>query len=370
MFRATCYATGCGSSEMAAPNSVAFLVGAGLAVDAGLPHSVDLAVKLKEHLQGKSGEPKNVEAKALLDLLYFILGGIRFQWGRLGLDPDQPVNIEQIATAALRLRHRHKDPLAPYVSSWSDRILALEEVQPGLLERFSELIFARLKEWLATPPAEKINYISRMADMRHRGAHVSIFSLNYDLLAETALQNIGEPMVNGFKDGRWNPMLFQATDEIRLYKLHGSLDWVDDEMHGICSLRFDRHPKAEDFEVQKPPLLIFGTDSKLTGKDPFLSLVHAFSDQLRTAQVLVVIGYSFSDQYINDIIEQRMRDNVPLRLILASPRADDIKQSRPFLENSPRVKTINEGAEDALNSGKVHNAVVNLLEETKQEAPF
>jgi len=355
---------------MPARSPIAFLVGAGLSVDADLPDSVTLAERLKQYLKSRAAEPKNPEAKILLDLLYFILGGIRFQWGRLGLDPDQPVNIEQIATAALRLRHRHKDPLAPYVSSWSERIIDLEAQQPELLERFSEMIFARLKEWLATPAADRINYINRMADLHHKAGTVSIFSLNYDLLIETAFLNARRPLVNGFKDGRWNPTLFNETAEVRLYKLHGSLDWVDDEMHGICSLAFDRHPKAEDFEVQKPPLLIFGTDSKLTGKDPFLSLVHAFSNELRLARVLVVIGYSFSDQYINDIMEQRMRDNVPLRVVLVSPRADAIKQSFQLLENSPRVLTINGLAQDSLNSGRVENAVVGLLEETRQEAPF
>jgi hypothetical protein len=162
----------------------------------------------------------------------------------------------------------------------------------------------------------------------------------------------------------------RQTWVIRLYKLHGSLDWVDDEMHGICSLTFDRHPRAEDFEVSKPPLLIFGTDTKLTGKDPFLTLVHAFSEQLRTANVLVVIGYSFSDQYINEIVEQRMRDNLPMRMVLVSPRADWLKQSQPFLENSPRVSTISKGAQDALNTGLVRSEVLKLLKETKQEAPF
>lgn len=355
---------------MAAKSSVAYLAGAGLSVDAGLPHSVKLAEKLKEYLIAQAAEPKNEEAKVLLGLLYFILGGIRFQWGRLGLDPDQAVNIEQIATAALRLRHRHKDPLAPYVSAWTDRIVSLEAQQEGALERFSDTIFARLKEWLATPAKEKIEYINRMADLHDRDAAVSIFSLNYDLLVETALANANRGLVNGFKEGRWNPEQFNQSSDIRLYKLHGSLDWVDDEMHGICSLTFDRHPKAEDFEVQKSPLLIFGTDSKLSGKDPFLTLVHAFSEQLRSTQVLVAIGYSFSDQYINDIVEQRMRDNIRLRVVVVSRTADRIKQRVSFLENSPRVTVVNGNAQDALNSGAVRNEVLRVLKETKQEAPF
>jgi len=350
--------------------TVSYLVGAGLSVDANLPHSVELARKFKTYLQECAKDDKNTEAKTQLELLYFLLGGIRFQWARLGADPDQNINIEQIATAALRLRHRGKDPLAPYVASWNEKIAEFERVQEGILERFGEVIYARLKEWLATPSCAQIEYINRMADLHTAETSVAIFSLNYDLLVESAFSNAGRYMINGFNDGHWSPELFRKRDGIRLYKLHGSLDWVDDEMHGICSLTFDRHPRAEDFEVSKPPLLIFGTDTKLTGKDPFLTLVHAFSEQLRTARVLVVIGYSFSDQYINEIVEQRMRDNLPMRMVLVSPRADWLKQSQPFLENSPRVSTISKGALEALNTGLVRSEVLKLLKETKQEAPF
>lgn len=349
---------------------VTFLLGAGACIDAGLDDSVKLAGKLKLYLQEKAVEPKNTEATTLLNLIYFILGGIRFQWGRQGSNPDQPVNIEQIATAALRLRFRHEDPLAPYVSAWSDRIVHLESQQDGTLERFSDVIFARLKEWLATPPSDKIEYLNRITDFHGKEACISIFSLNYDLLVETALANARRTFINGFREGRWYPDAFSANSDIRLYKLHGSLDWVEDEMYGICSLTFDRHAKAEDFEIQKSPLLIFGTNAKLTGRDPFLTLVHAFAQQLRSAKVLVSIGYSFSDKYINEIIEQRMRDNLPLRLVLVSPDSEVIKQSHPFLENSPRVTSIKLGAKEALNGGSVRDAILRLLQETKQEAPF
>ena len=160
---------------MDVPNPVTFLAGAGLCVDAGLDDSVSLAGKFMDYLQAKAAEPKNEEAKTLLNLLYFILGGIRFQWGRQGTNPDQPVNIEQIATAALRLRFRQEDPLAPYVSGWSDRIVDLEGQQEGALERFSDIIFARLKEWLATPPPQQIEYLNRITDLHGKEACISIF---------------------------------------------------------------------------------------------------------------------------------------------------------------------------------------------------
>jgi len=146
-------------------------------------------------------------------------------------------------------------------------------------------------------------------------------------------------MVLRMVDGTRNSSVIQKASVFT--KLHGSLDWVDDEMYGICSLLFDRHPKAEDFEVNKLPLLIFGTDAKLSGKDPFLTLVHAFSEHLRLADVLVAIGYSFTDVYINEIVEQRMRDNLSLKLIVVGPRTDEIKNSRAFLDNNHALSPSN-----------------------------
>jgi len=349
---------------------VSCLAGGGLSVDAGLPDSVELANKFKVYLQELAGDSKNCEAKSQLELLYFLLGGIRFQRARHGIDPDQPINIEQIATAALRLKYRRDDPLAPYVASWNEKIAEFEAEEEGALDRFGEVIFARLKDWLATPTKEKIDYINRLGDLHRDNTHVALFTLNYDLLIETAFANANRKLVNGFKDGQWDPRLFHEMDAMRLYKLHGSLDWVDDEMHGICSLRYDRHPRAEDFEANAAPLLIFGTDSKLTGKDPFVSLVYAFSEQLRGTNVLVVIGYSFSDVYVNEIIAQRMRDNLRLRLVIVSPHAHDLKQSKSFLENSPRVTAIDSKAFAALNNGVVRDVVGRLVEETIEEAPF
>ena len=121
--------------------------------------------------------------------LYFLLGGIRFQRARHGIDPDQPVNIEQIATAALRLKHRSEDPLAPYVASWSEKIAEFEAEEESALDRFGEVIFARLKDWLDTPSREKIDYINRIGDLHQSDTRLAIFTLNYDLLVETAFAN-------------------------------------------------------------------------------------------------------------------------------------------------------------------------------------
>lgn len=348
---------------------ISVLVGAGLVYDAGLPLSVDLTKRFSAYLL------KEVEAKpdgrcaVFLQAYRFLVGGIRYQQGILNRDPDVPINIEQLATAALRLKNRHENPVAPYVSGWNQRLVELEAEHQNLLSDFLETIYSQLNSWLKVDDPAKIAYLARLHDFVSVRECVDVFSLNYDLCIEQALNEHRLPFVNGFTEDGWTPAQFRTTD-LRLFKLHGSLDWVDDELHGICSVYFPRHTHAEDFEGQKPPLLIFGTDAKLTGKEPFLTLLHGFSTSLSESDVLVVIGYSFSDDYLNEIIEQRMNRNTSLQVIVLSPDASEIKRRVKFLTGSPRVRPVDAGAKAALNDGVILRACREAVERQKDESPF
>lgn len=62
--------------------------------------------------------------------------------------------------------------------------------------------------------------------------------------------------------------------------------------------------RGEMNEGIREPALIFGGQNKLTASGPFLDLLMEFRDRLFEARELVVIGYSFSDQHINALIEE------------------------------------------------------------------
>ena len=354
------------------PPRTCFLVGAGLVYDAGLPLSVGLSKNFREYLSEQAERESNSTGVAHLEVYRYLNGAIRYQQGVLNRDPEAPVNIEQIATAALRLRQRLDHPLAPHVSAWSQRILELENRHQNILSSFLEVIYRKLNDWLAPPEDRtKIEYLTRFADFRDEQGGLSIFSLNYDLCIEQAVADLGGVgVVNGFSEAGWNMIHFERNDALRLFKLHGSLDWVEDQAYGICSTEFPRHTSAEDFEENMPPLLIFGTDTKLTGKDPFLTLLYSFASKLTECEVLIVIGYSFGDEYLNEIIEQRLRTNTALRLIVVSPNASKMVTTIQFLNGSPRVQTIDASAKTALTDGLVRRAWRELLTSATDEMPF
>ena len=217
-----------------------------------------------------------------------------------------------------------------------------------------------------------MSYLTRLGDISDVAYGVDIFSLNYDLYIEKALTDFGETFINGFtvEDG-WQPALYESDAKIRLFKLHGSLDWADDRIYGVCSLEYPVHNRKEDIVNDNlRPLLIFGTAHKLSPKEPFLSLAYFFSQSILKAPILVVIGYSFGDEYVNRIIEQGLMKNPKLRVIVVSPDAGELISGQPFLDGQPRVRLLSYRAKHALNENLVRAEIAQLLREAAHEAPF
>jgi hypothetical protein len=362
---------------------VTLLTGAGLCKDAGLPTSVELAQKLQAGLlqAAKSGVDRGVSAeceraKLHLATCRFLNGGIRFQQGILGYDPDQPVNIEQIAVAAEELQKRSQNPLTPYASGWHDRIVELERQSPDILSTFTDYIYSQLDRWL-TLTADNIrdlHYLRNLFEVCNDGCGVDVFSLNYDLCIETALtQYVKRQFANGFTEsGGWEPQTLNNDAAIRLFKLHGSLDWVEDAAYGLCSLQYPRHSQAENIEGDSvKPLLIFGTAHKLSPREPFLSMTYSFSQKILTTTVLAIVGYSFGDEHVNQIIRQGVEKNSKLRVLVVGPTAKQQIETISFLQGrQPRVTDLNKKAEEALTRGDFLKAIRNLLERASDEEPF
>ena len=105
----------------------------------------------------------------------------------------------------------------------------------------------------------------------------------------------------------------------RLLKLHGSLDWqrVDDDV-----IDGGRPREA----VHYIPAVIFGAANKLRHYGPFLDLLRAFVSKLASVHHLVVIGYGFRDQHINEAVR-----------IWATSDADDGERKRMTICQGPRV---------------------------------
>ena len=138
---------------------------------------------------------------------------------------------------------------------------------------------------------------------------LEIFTVNYDLLIETGLERLRVPYFDGFvgtlrarfqtelvealpsQEGFWLPEFL-----VRLWKLHGSVNWVWDSDQII---RLGQ-PVTVDLAAA-----IYPSDTKYdeTRRVPFVVLHDRLRRAFHQAETLVIIaGYSFSDAHLNEVI--------------------------------------------------------------------
>jgi SIR2-like domain len=155
-----------------------------------------------------------------------------------------------------------------------------------------------------TPFSEIVSWISG-ADRDHA---VEIFTTNYDLLFEEALERARAPYFDGFT-GAHEPFFDPssiANDDLplrwtRLWKLHGSLGWK-------CNARNEVIRTGEPIATQ----LVFPEHLKYdqTQKAPYAALF----DRLRAFlmlpdTLLVAAGFSFADAHISARIDECLSAN-------------------------------------------------------------
>lgn len=150
-----------------------------------------------------------------------------------------------------------------------------------------------------------------------------VFTTNYDLFNERAMDRRGIPYCNGFSgvvERRFNPATFRyslaeqlditsrkwtAVDSfVYLCKLHGSVNWIEDGETLFPVRELMDAPADHSARV-----LIYPTPAKQSASfaSPYADLFREFQGRIvRDQSVLVTVGYSFGDEHINNIIFQAL----------------------------------------------------------------
>lgn len=142
---------------------------------------------------------------------------------------------------------------------------------------------------------------------------VEIFTVNYDILIECALEAEYVPIFDGFVGG-YQPFFYPDSlrrkelapgiNHTRLWKMHGSVTWKRIEINGNKRvIRSDMPSKGE---------MIYPSSMKYeeSRRQPYV----AFADRLsrfleQDDALLIVVGFSFGDEHINDIIFGALENN-------------------------------------------------------------
>ena len=149
-----------------------------------------------------------------------------------------------------------------------------------------------------------------------------VFTTNYDLFNEIALDRLGTPYCNGFSgthERRFNPATYRYSlaeqldisnrkwtsvdGYLYLCKLHGSINWIEDG-YGLFPIREIMNSNQTEESV-----MIYPTPTKQNASfgSPYSDLFREFqSHVVRDQSVLVVLGYSFGDEHVNNLIFQSL----------------------------------------------------------------
>jgi hypothetical protein len=172
-------------------------------------------------------------------------------------------------------------------------------------------------------------------------SRINVFTTNNDLFNETALDSLNIHYINGFNGGLnryFNPALFNYTfskrmdtsidkfepveNMVHLYKIHGSINWIEDTKNANTFFKI-----KEIFNPSKGKnnVLIYPTPTKQNKSlgSPYVEMFREFQRKLlEPLSVLFVVGYSFSDEHVNNVIYQALATNSTMNLVIINDVSD------------------------------------------------
>lgn len=355
-------------AEAISAKNVAFLLGAGCSSfkvsgeQLGIPTMAELAAEFIGNT--KDGLDTSLvpaaHRKVLLD--------------KIGVDifEDQYVwNLERL----MEVLHSFRFGLKLSVRDEDVSTLAVVQAVIDLIQAFvwKKCTEGRFAEPTAPLPALYEAFYRKLV-FRDRGLpRPWIFTTNYDLFNERAMDRLGLPYANGFSgvvERRFNPATFRyalaeqldlsnrkwtAVDGfVYLCKLHGSVSWTEDD-HGLFPIR-------EELTGKQPgKVMIYPTPAKQNASlaSPYADLFREFQLRIvREQSVLITIGYAFGDEHLNNIIYQALTIPTFRLIMFFAPNAGgEIAKLRAL--GDPRIWIIGGEGENPGEKAHYFDTVIN-----------
>jgi hypothetical protein len=159
---------------------------------------------------------------------------------------------------------------------------------------------------LASADTKPVRDFAAWAARTNYHAPLEVFTVNYDLLLETAFEEFQVPYFDGFVGTLRSRFRTDLVEPLpgsdcmpsfftRLWKLHGSLNWEWDDGHKIYRCG----------HAVKDSAAIYPSDTKYdeSRRMPFVVLQDRFRRALHHPETLALIsGYAFGDDHLNEII--------------------------------------------------------------------
>lgn len=217
-----------------------------------------------------------------------------------------------------------------------------------LIKNIEETIFKNINIDFKDDEAIKVlsNYqiFYRKLALRNKDlSRLNIFTTNNDLFNEVALDSLNIHYINGFGGGLnkfFNPALFNYTfskrmdtsiekfepveNMVNLYKIHGSVNWIEDDSNSNSFFKVREVASPESFKG-KNNILIYPTPTKQNKSlgSPYVELFREFQKKLlEPHSILFIIGYSFNDEHVNNVIYQALATNSTINVVILNDICD------------------------------------------------
>ncbi len=303
-------------AELSNIKNVSFLLGAGASSDA-IPSMKTMQEEIAKSIdEGSDDEIKN---------LYQSIDG---------------ANLEK----KLTILHAKKNYLQGITNADETETSNTEK----LIKKIEDSMYSKINIDLSSNDAKKslglYKKLYQKIALRNKDlSRVNIFTTNNDLFNEKALDTLNINYNNGFGGGLervFNPARFHFTfskkidanlekfepleNMVYLYKLHGSISWVEQAGNSLFNIH-EISVTGGEAKGDERHVLIYPTPLKQAQSlgTPYADLIREFQTKLsQPNSVIFIIGYSFSDEHLNNIIYQSLASNSSISVVIFGEYSD------------------------------------------------
>lgn len=309
--------------------NIGFFFGAGTSCALGIPNIDQLTKEVREKLEAKYQAQYDTLKK---DLEQCVVG--------------RSVNIEDILNQNRRIREITNESTSKKYLDICGK--AAKELDKSICTAIYDIIMQKQDTSSLDVPKRFFAWYNNL----HQESTKEVFTSNYDLVIEKALEENTIPYFDGFV-GAYEPFFWQESIDksvyqqdltinwIRLWKIHGSLSWFWKKAPTDSGFRILRIGKINDIADEEKELVIYPSKEKYESsrKQPFVAYFDRLKQYLLSGELLFIIsGYSFSDQHINEILFNCLRQNNRLFVLSFFFKDEEVERLH---KNSPAFMNMN-----------------------------
>ncbi|AVK99527.1 SIR2 family protein [Pediococcus inopinatus] len=224
-------------------------------------------------------------------------------------------------------------------------------------------------------------FIRRVAKLRERSNSqvdtVNLFTTNYDLFIEYALDQLDYLYTDGFRPKlrpefniaefnhrpvdiahRFKDRWSVVKPFFRVYKLHGSINWEKDNAHILKTTNWNTKTSSG----KKLPEVIAPTSSKYADSQgaPYSDLFRELSVQLLNPNSLLIInGFGFGDEHINELLKQALSRSDFEMIAFVNDQEDNTQKFMNYVGSNAKATFVTNN--DGNQYGHYFSTLVDLL---------